>query len=241
LAHALALTLVFVWQIGGQAEVDPNAQDAAMQAYQRAVAAYKDGDYERAIEQFQASYALSADPELLFNIAQTYRRKPGGCPQAVQFFREYQRLQPAKAASVQPLVDAAAACAVTSPPAPAAPAPAAPTGPSADAARPTPRDASGESTPGRGWKYVLAGGAASVVAGTLLVWSVDWDDGCRPRCSPSQVDGLRLRLDLGYALWAAGGAASGVGLGLWWHGSRHRDAQVRLEAAGNGLWLRGRF
>jgi hypothetical protein len=51
------------------------------------------GQYERAIEDFRAAYALLPIPELLFNVAQAYRLK-GSCAEAVRYYRQYMQVAP---------------------------------------------------------------------------------------------------------------------------------------------------
>src|SRR5262249_48562364 len=70
-----------------------------------------------------------------------------------------------------------------------------------------------------GW--ILSGaGLTLLAAGTLLVWSVSWEDGCSPRCSPGQAEGWRTRANVGYAMWAAGGAATAAGVVVWGRGRK---------------------
>jgi hypothetical protein len=85
----------------------------ALHQYQRGLAAYNSASYEAAIEAFTASYRLSGDPELLFNIAQAHRHRPGGCGDAFHFYREYIRLEPdvARRTSAEPLAASASTCA----------------------------------------------------------------------------------------------------------------------------------
>jgi hypothetical protein len=75
----------------------------------------------------------------------------------------------------------------------------------------------------------------------VLVWSVSWNDDCRPGCSPSEVDRFRLRANIGYALWAAGGAASALGIYLWQFGRPHHPARAWIEPTLAGVQLGGSF
>ena len=59
-----------------------------------AIAHYQSGRYSEAIDGFQAAWARVHEPELLYNIAQAYRRR-GECEQARKFYKEYLDAQPA--------------------------------------------------------------------------------------------------------------------------------------------------
>jgi hypothetical protein len=88
--------------------------------------------------------------------------------------------------------------------------------------------------------YLTAGGAAALVAGTLVVWSVAWDDGCKPSCSPAQIDGFRMRSYIGDGLWAGGGAAAALGLVLWLRPQGH-GARAWVTPTLSGAALGGTF
>lgn len=51
-----------------------NDMDTARQIFTAAIEYYRRGEYEKAIEEFQKSYALSKKPELLYNIAICYEK-----------------------------------------------------------------------------------------------------------------------------------------------------------------------
>jgi hypothetical protein len=214
-----------------------------MHAYEEGAAAYERGAYEAAIRAFEHSYAITRDPELLFDIAQAYRHKPGGCTQALTYLRQYEQLLPQKRDSVASIDALTSACAQAEvkPVEPVhAPLPAIEANPAGEA----PLHALDSDRHSRAWLYWLGGGAAALVAGSVAVWSVTWDDDCRPACSPSQIDGFRLRLYVGYGLWAAGGAASALGLALWLKEAPRPGRASRrswIAPTGSGLMLGGTF
>ncbi len=55
---------------------------------------FRDGDYVQAIDRFKGAYAKSRRPDLLFNIAQAYR-KTGQCAQALDYYQNYLEAEPA--------------------------------------------------------------------------------------------------------------------------------------------------
>jgi tetratricopeptide (TPR) repeat protein len=59
----------------------------------RAVDYFRRGQYEQALADFEASYALNPIPEMLFNIGQTYRLR-GDCSRALQSYRRYLEISP---------------------------------------------------------------------------------------------------------------------------------------------------
>jgi tetratricopeptide (TPR) repeat protein len=75
--------------------------------YGAAMAAYKSADYAQAIAEFEAAYAIDAQPLLIFNIAQAFR-KAGQLDQALVKYREYLERDPsAEREHVTELIDAA--------------------------------------------------------------------------------------------------------------------------------------
>jgi tetratricopeptide (TPR) repeat protein len=72
----------------------PEASDNGEALFRRGVAAYDAGDYKNAIELFTAAHRLSKAPEILFDIAQSYRAL-GDCRQAVEGFDAFIAAAPA--------------------------------------------------------------------------------------------------------------------------------------------------
>lgn len=87
---ALSLGLGVLW--GGaptRAQANgPYTNDEARSKYEEAVAAFKAGEYERAIAAFEQSYELSKEPILLFNIGQAHRLS-GNCAKALDYYKRY--------------------------------------------------------------------------------------------------------------------------------------------------------
>src|SRR5262249_1937161 len=156
--------------------------------FREAMADYDSGNYDRAIESFKAAHRLTRAPELLFNIAQAYRRKgPAGCKDALDFFESYERQRGGKSRGidVQPMIADMRRCTPpreeradrveaptesvtepTGPPPAEAPKRAAPTAQEATAARPS----------RLGPVLAFASSGALLAAGALALWSISWDD-----------------------------------------------------------------
>src|SRR5262249_25331705 len=89
---------------------------------------------------------------------------------------------------------------------------------------PAPRYAPGQWLP---WSLLVAGAGFATLGG-ILAWSVSWDDDCRPRCSPSMVEGLRDRANLGYVLAAIGGASVTASILVWsFRGRERQQSSIR--------------
>jgi len=70
---------------------DPRAR--AKEHFEHAEAHYQAEAYDRAISEYLEAYRLVAEPELLFNVAQAYRRQ-GDRPRAVEYFEKYLAVAP---------------------------------------------------------------------------------------------------------------------------------------------------
>jgi tetratricopeptide (TPR) repeat protein len=62
--------------------------ESAEELYDEGQRAYDAGDYARAVDRWEASYQLSMEPGLLFNVAQAYRRA-GNCTRALSSYRQF--------------------------------------------------------------------------------------------------------------------------------------------------------
>jgi len=67
---------------------DSQQRDAAQELFWRATEQYRTGNYQRAVELFEAAYALAPQGEITFNIAAAYA-KGGRCELAQSRFLEY--------------------------------------------------------------------------------------------------------------------------------------------------------
>jgi tetratricopeptide (TPR) repeat protein len=68
--------------------------DPARELYQKGIVHYDLAEYDLAIDAFKQAYALSNEPGLLFNLAQTYRLKKDHA-QALHFYETFLGLRPA--------------------------------------------------------------------------------------------------------------------------------------------------
>ncbi len=68
------------------------ADDAFKHHYEAGLSFYSSEDYDSAIKEFQAAYALKPRPRLLFNIGQAYRNI-GNAKQALHYYLLYQALE----------------------------------------------------------------------------------------------------------------------------------------------------
>jgi hypothetical protein len=80
-------------QEGAAAEPSASSEAQARKHYQEGVSAYNGGEFDRAVKEYKAAYALKRDPALLYNIAQAYRLAKD-LDQALFFYRSYLRSQP---------------------------------------------------------------------------------------------------------------------------------------------------
>src|SRR5258706_10249577 len=99
LSLVLVSGLVCAW-VGQAAAQKPPAADAsghdrelAKQHYEQGITHYNLGEFDAAVVEFKAAYALTSEPGLLFNIAQAYRLKED-YKQALYFYKTYLRLVP---------------------------------------------------------------------------------------------------------------------------------------------------
>jgi tetratricopeptide (TPR) repeat protein len=249
----ISLAAAVAWGAEGAA---PEPRAAAL--YREGLSHYRLAEYDEAIRAFKEAYRLAPAPELLFDIAQSLRRKgPGNCGLALDFYTNYLGTEPNAAlrARAVPLRDEVKRCAlserpISPPPEPSglstsqAPEPVpVPTLAPAPLQTPPLNIESVTRRPGHSdvllWSLVM-GGTLAAAGGGVLVYSVRWSDSCSPFCSPSQVRVLEARAYTGYALLGVGGAAAVAGLALWlWPHGESRAAF--LSPTLNGLVVRGEF
>ncbi len=68
--------------------------DAASNFYREGQRHYQLAEYDEAIAAFKKAYQLGESPELLFDIAQAFRKKgPGSCVQALELYQNYVRAE----------------------------------------------------------------------------------------------------------------------------------------------------
>lgn len=68
-------------------------RDAFDRHYNAAMESYRRAEYARAIAEFEAAFAIDAQPMLIFNIAQSYR-KAGRLDEALRNYRDYLQRDP---------------------------------------------------------------------------------------------------------------------------------------------------
>src|SRR5262249_48063526 len=78
---------------GGRAAADEDAKDAARALNKAGTEAYDVGSYDEAIARYSAAYKAYPDARILFNLAQSYRKK-GEYARAVDLYRAYLRNLP---------------------------------------------------------------------------------------------------------------------------------------------------
>jgi tetratricopeptide (TPR) repeat protein len=197
----------------------------AKRLYEEGNAFYRTADYDKALEAYSKAYALSAAPELLFNIAQAYQLKgPSGCEAAGRFYRRYLAQVPnaENRELVQQRLAKLGPCADERPiETPLEPAPE-PVKTLDAVAAPVPApEPSVRSTMWRGWGplgVALAGVAAAGVGLGVYLWtSRDLDvsaaQGCHPHCSAT-ASSLEQRADISYVFVGLGAAVLIAGV-LW--------------------------
>ena len=95
----LSLALVPCVAVVANAQPQPrpvpsvDAKQKASEHFERGRSAYNFGNYDVAIREYQAAFDLTGSPELMFNIAQTYRTK-GDKKLALDFYKKYIELDP---------------------------------------------------------------------------------------------------------------------------------------------------
>lgn len=147
--RALASSL-FVLAAVSVADARPKGEHASVQAHvERAAKAHKAGNFEGALEELKAAYAIDPQPKLLYAIAQVYA-KLDDCTAAIEHYEKFLEADKdrSKRAVVQQAIDACkqklAAAAAAEPPAPAE---AEPTPPIPDEPAPPPRSAESRPAP----------------------------------------------------------------------------------------------
>jgi tetratricopeptide (TPR) repeat protein len=75
-------------------EANSEATSDASKSFWSGKESYESGQFALAQEQFQRAYFLTKDPDLLYDIAQSYR-KMGKCALALQSYQDFLRLAPA--------------------------------------------------------------------------------------------------------------------------------------------------
>jgi hypothetical protein len=192
---------------------------------------YEREDWDSAIEKFLHAYGITGARDLLFNIAQAYRRK-GDCGLALEYYRRYLRSDRAivNRAEVEERIREMTRC-----PHPAAqqevrvpPRDASRSGPDealalvAPSATSTPAITASAPVEDRSTSVapliVAVSGAGLVAVGGILNWRAHakYDDvRTTCPCAPGSFDGWQAATSASVGLLVAGGVAIAIGAGWW--------------------------
>lgn len=86
--------LVVVMAMGAAARAAPaDSETVFRQHYDNALNLYSAEQYDEAVREFQAAYAVKPRPRLLFNIGQAHRNL-GNYREALRYYLQYQRMEP---------------------------------------------------------------------------------------------------------------------------------------------------
>jgi tetratricopeptide (TPR) repeat protein len=200
-------------------------------------------EYDKAISEFREAYAISHEPELLFNMAQAYYAKgAGSCTKSVELYREYLNRAPdaPNRTNVERFIADRQDCAKTE---------------TASAAAKEPEHVtrvppSGPPSAQRTWAYAMLGVGAvgGVLAGVMAAFAFHEDgalaDACTADgdCPPSEASRID-RYDTFRGLAVAGGGVAVLGLAgglvlLLWKGPRRAPssyAPVRASVVAKGV------
>ncbi len=223
--------------------------------YQEGSRAYKDGEYERAVELFLSAYDLSRAPAILFNIAQAYRLA-GSCDRALAYYRRSLAEEPdaSNRAEVEERIAEMERCADQKAQQQADPESAAGAGgdreaePPAAATTPVRLTAQAPERPASERSrlpLVTVGlGAAAALAGGVIYFQArakfdEVEDSCP--CEPGSFSGWETATDASYVLMGAGVVAAGAGLVWWWRQSHREPRRLGLVPAAGGIGWAGSF
>ncbi len=219
----------------------PREQKAAEAHVDKATEAHGAGNYEVALTELQAAYALDPQPNLLYAMGQVHV-KLGHCDEAIasyeQFLATNPEPEPAALAN-----EAIASCKAQEPPPPPEPAPV------PAVTQPPPPPMVAESKPFYTDKIgdVLVGaGVVSIAVGIIMyssaVGTLDDADAAATYAEHEQlVDDAQTRRSLGVVFGVVGLAAVGVGV---WHFTKYHSEQavaVSPTASGGMISWMGHF
>ena len=197
--HAAVILILFA-ATAAAADESPRQQIArARKEYQAAEAAYKAGEWDKAIDGYQTAYDLSKRPLLLYNLGQAWRRKaeasasPDDRRTALSFYQKYVDAEPngRATADARAYIEELRGTAAPEPPAaPVEPSPAPkPPVDAAPAPAPAPPEPDTGATTDPGRTYRIAGIATAAVGGVLVAGGVYF--GLRAKSKSSDLDALQ--------------------------------------------------
>jgi tetratricopeptide (TPR) repeat protein len=261
---ALLVLAFSIWTSVPALAAESGDPKAAGRHYRKGTTEYNIGHFENAIAEFEKAYAISPQPILLYNIAQSHRQL-GNHERALFFYRRYlegapnapnradierrmHELEATLKAQNEPRVQPPAESPEATRPATvvAAPPPPPPTVEARRAPPPPPSD-SGRSLRIAG--LASAGvGAAAVVTGLvfgLQARSKSDSVSKATRFDPDADSAGRSAQTLQYVFYGIGGAAIATGAVLYYFGMDQREQRVSVAPtvtpAGFGLVARGAF
>lgn len=251
---AFPATAVAAPKAGPQPEAAGLSNPRAREHFARGQAAFEAEDYERAIPELKAAYALEPNPLLLYAWAQA-ERFAGRCGKAIELYRKFLESDPGPAQArlaETNILDCEAALSEERPPAPP---PAPVITPTEEPPSPPPEDEPPpEITPWyRDWVggTLVGVGAASLVAGGVVFAlgrrQASNADAARTEGEYiDEVDAARVKQITGAVLLGVGGAlvlGGAIRWGVW--SNRNKGTSVEIGAAlhpsGRGLIVQGRF
>lgn len=87
-------------QDGGKGQLSEEQKRKASEHYEKATRLYNVGKYGEAVQEYENAYLISADPVMLYNIAQCHRLN-GQPEEAIRFYKNYLRNAPNASATVR--------------------------------------------------------------------------------------------------------------------------------------------
>lgn len=204
---------------------------------------YKQGRYPEAAEQFKAEYTRDPRPELLYNIAQSYRLAKD-CANAASYYKKFLDAAPKDTPNldrVRGYVSEMNACAKPAPE-PTHAEPPAPTPPTIEPVEPSPSPSASANHPGTGRRHAgIAVGIAGVAlagAGLYFQHEVGVAENDRAACTPAHPCTVQQRADiddrgnrnetLAITSYAVGAAAIAAGVTLYVLGTHASDEHVAV-------------
>lgn len=173
---ALSLALVFAPAMAGAQDPggappaeDPEPLEAARAAFEAGQTAYEAGRFEEAATQFERSFALSQEPDILFNLANAYDRLRRD-REALESYRRYLELRPdtSDRAQIEARIEVLGRTVAAPEPEPAEATPVR-TAEAAPSAEPAPLLATSDHGPTVGAWTLFGAGAAAVVAAVVML------------------------------------------------------------------------
>lgn len=241
--HVLVIALLALPLVALAGPKQKHKQKSEAQAHiEKATQAHEAGDFETALVELQAAYALDPQPDLLYAMGQVHV-KLGECQQAIDSYEQFLATNPDSepAAAAHEAIDT---CKAQLPPPEPEPTPApvtqppSPPPPATPEARPFYTDKIGDALVGVGVVAMVVGGLEYASARSTL----DDADAATTYAEHEQlVDDAHSKRNIGVAFGVAGLVA--VGVGVWHYTKYHSEQAVAVAPTTSGgmvTWM-GRF